>query len=220
LTGSICESADLYGLRGDVVPGERKKPKDRLTPLLRIGPLCVMHVNAKAIASAGGLVTERPNRHLLTRDDLIAALSAEAPRLLATARLLVRDESDAEDLVQQTLESALRHADQLVDDSKLHAWLITIETREAIRTRRRLARAIRLARQPGSGTATSNSTEGVIDLRAAVQRLPPRIRAAVVLHHMMGWSIAETAAVMAISENSVKSELRVGLKKLREILDG
>jgi RNA polymerase sigma-70 factor, ECF subfamily len=179
-----------------------------------------MQLIATSVISSGGLVTETPSRRLLARDSLVRALATEAPRLLATARFLVRDESEAEDLVQQTLEIALRHADQLVDDSKLHAWLVTIETREAFRTRRRLARAIRFDGGPASATSTSGADEEFIDLRAAVQRLPTRIRAAVVLHHMMGWSIAQTASAMAISENSVKSELRVGLKKLREILNG
>jgi len=190
-----------------------------LTPLQLIEPLYVMHLTSTG-ASAGEATTDVPSTRLGSRDDLVEALAIEAPRLLAMARFLVRDESEAEDLVQQTLESALRHFDQLVDGAKLHSWLVTIEMREAIRTRRRLARTLRFDGIAGSPTATSSPDDGLIDLRAAVQRLPPRIRAAVVLHHMIGWSIGQTAAAMGISENSVKSELRVGLKKLREILDG
>ncbi len=197
-----------------------EKFKAGLTPLPLIQPLYVMEISAKAATSGGDAAMDMSGTRPDTRDDLVEALADEAPRLLATARFLVRDESEAEDLVQQTLESALRHSDQLVDLSKLHAWLVTIEVREAMRTRRRLARVIRFDGIRGSRTTTSSADEGSIDLRAAVQKLPARIRAAVVLHHMIGWSISETAAAMGISKNSVKSELRVGLKKLREILDG
>ena len=44
------------------------------------------------------------------------------------------------------------------------------------------------------------------------------MRTAVVIHHMVGLSVAETASAMGISENSVKSELKVGLERLREVM--
>ena len=71
-------------------------------------------------------------------------LVALAPVLLAAARYLVRSEPDAADLVQATLEIAVRHRDQLRDPSRLRAWLLAIETREAFRLRRRLRSLVSL----------------------------------------------------------------------------
>ena len=56
------------------------------------------------------------------------------------------------------------------------------------------------------------------DVRASLARLPRRIRAAIALHYLAGMSVPETARAMGISENTVKSQLRIGLNRLREDL--
>ena len=58
----------------------------------------------------------------------------------------------------------------------------------------------------------------MIALLAALPKLPPRARAAVVLHYLGGLSVAEVARAMDISENTTKGHLKVGLARLREEL--
>ena len=146
-------------------------------------------------------------------------LVALAPTLLAAARYLVRSEADAVDLVQATLEIAVRRRDQLRNASSLRAWLLAIETREASRLRRRLRALVSL---DGGGIievpARGGPSDEDLDLRAAVAKLPGRMRAAVVLHHMAGLSVAQTAEAMSVSENTIKTLLRLGLARLREVL--
>lgn len=146
-----------------------------------------------------------------------AELVALAPMLLATARYLTRSETDAADLVQATLEIAVRHRDQLRDPARLRAWLLTIETREAHRLRRRLRSLVSL---DGAvlEVAVGGQSDEDIAVRVAVGRLPTRQRAAVVLHHMAGLPVAQTAEAMGVSENTVKTLLRLGLARLREVL--
>jgi RNA polymerase sigma factor (sigma-70 family) len=154
------------------------------------------------------------------RAALAAALDEHRGALLAIARLLVRDEAEARDLVQQTLEIALRHLDELRDPARLGPWLTTIEAREAFRMRRRMARFVRLNeiwRTPQAIEAPDASSN--VALKDALGRLPSRIRAALVLHHMAGLSVAETAHAMSVRPNTVKSQLKVGLRRLREMLD-
>jgi len=55
------------------------------------------------------------------RAAVVERLPGYAAELLATARFLVRTEADAQDLVQATLEQAIRHADDLRDISRLRA---------------------------------------------------------------------------------------------------
>ena len=62
----------------------------------------------------------------------------------AAARYLVRSEADAADLVQATLEIAVRKRAQLRDPGSLRAWVLAIETREAFRLRRRLRSLVSL----------------------------------------------------------------------------
>jgi len=146
-------------------------------------------------------------------------LVAMAPTLLAAARYLVRSEADAADLVQATLEIAVRHRAQLRDASSLRAWLLAIETREAFRLRRRLRGIVSL---DGGGVievpASGSPSDDDLAVRAAVAKLPDRMRAAVVLHHMAGLTVAQTAEAMSVSENTIKTLLRLGLAKLREVL--
>ena len=153
------------------------------------------------------------------RKVLAAELAAHGPALLALARYLVGDDAEARDLAQQTLEIGLRRLNDLRDPSKLGPWLTSIEAREAFRTRRRLLRFVRLDSAVGELPATAGPDEQAVALRDAVKRLPSRVRAAVALHHMAGLSVEETAAAMSISPNTVKSHLKTGLRRLREILD-
>lgn len=147
-------------------------------------------------------------------------LVAMAPTLLAAARYFVRSEADAQDLVQATLEIAVRRRSQLRDRGSLRAWLLAIETREAFRLRRRLRHLVSLDGHAVLEVPAPHAGPSDDDLavRAAVGRLPERMRAAVVLHHMAGLSVAQTAEAMAVSDNTIKTLLRLGLAKLREVL--
>ena len=65
-------------------------------------------------------------------------LSVHAAGLLVAARSIVFDESEAQDLVQATMEIALRKLDSLRDPAALRSWLYVILTREAFRASRRV----------------------------------------------------------------------------------
>jgi RNA polymerase sigma factor (sigma-70 family) len=157
----------------------------------------------------------------MTRDEAVVfgdrELVAVAPTLLATARYLARSDADAADLVQATLEIAVRRRGQLRDPDRLRPWLLAILTREAFRLRRHLRALVSLE---GSvvEVAVAGTSDDDLAVRAAVAQLPTRTRAAVVLHHMAGLSVAETAEAMGITDNTVKTLLRLGLARLREVL--
>jgi RNA polymerase sigma-70 factor (ECF subfamily) len=150
--------------------------------------------------------------------ELDEALRRHTPVLLAAARALVRDESDARDLVQTTLEIAARKAGDLRDAASLRSWLLAVQTREAFRLRRRLARVIRLNRQIAETQMSSGPDPDVIALRTALAVLRPRARAAVVLHYLAGLPVADVARAMGISENTTKGHLKAGVARLREEL--
>ena len=149
----------------------------------------------------------------------IESLYQHGPMLLAAARVITRDETEAQDLVQTTFERALRAAPTIRDSLAIRAWLLTVETREALRVVRRIRRTLRLDpaihELPVGGPETSASLE----LDEALGRLSRPIRAAVVLHHMVGLSVRETGDALGISENTAKARLKTGLARLREWLD-
>jgi len=147
-----------------------------------------------------------------------ADLAAFRPLLLAAARAIVINDAEAEDLVQATLEIALRHRGQLRDPGALRSWLLTIQTWEAFRLIRRLRRLVRLDPEVVEIAAAGAGRTETIAIRQALAGLPRRIRAAVVLHHMAGLSVPETARALGVSENTVKSQLKTGLERLRREL--
>lgn len=152
------------------------------------------------------------------REAAIEALHEHGPVLLATARLITLDQDEANDLVQATLEIALRHLDSLRDPAALRAWLLRIETREAFRVVRRLRRFVSLEGRVRELPSTDADPTGPAALRGALAALPRRTRAAVALHYLAGLSVAETAEAMGVSENTIKSQLKTGLARLREEL--
>lgn len=152
----------------------------------------------------------------------VEAIQEHGAMLLATARLLTLNEAEAQDLVQTTFEIALRRLDTLRDPNAMRSWLLRIETREALRLTRRLSRLIRLDHERHDivdPLSDPSRRAEETDLRAALATLPPRIRAAVVLHHMAGLPVRDTASALGVTENTVKTQLKTGLARLREALD-
>ena len=153
-----------------------------------------------------------------TRDALVEELHGHGPMLLAAARVITLDTAEAEDLVQTTFEIALRRLDGLREPLALRAWLLTIQTREAFRVMRRLRRLVSLDGRVTEIPSPSADLAQRADVRQALARLPRRTRAAIALHHLAGLSVAETARALGVSDNTVKSQLKTGLGRLREEL--
>ena len=147
----------------------------------------------------------------------VLLLETHRSTLLAAARAMVLIESEAQDLVQTTFELALRHSAALRDPAALRSWLLVVEGREALRVLRRLRRFVSLEAVVVDVAAPDRRSEDV-DVRAALAKLPLRVRTAVVLHHMAGLSVAETAMALGTSPNTVKTQLRDGLTRLRREL--
>ena len=138
--------------------------------------------------------------------------------LLAAARLICMNEHEAQDVVQTTFEIALRRGHTLRDRSALRAWLLAIEAREATRAIRSLRRFIPFATEIHDVPVGGPSNDERIALRESLRHLPRRARAAIVLHYLAGYSVQETAAAMGVSENTIKTQLKRGLARLREDL--
>ncbi len=163
--------------------------------------------------TAGLVIGRRSSREML-----IAELHEHGPVLLAAARVITLDRAEAEDLVQTTFEIALRHIDTLREPRAIRAWLLRIQMREAFRTVARLRRLVRLDSHVREIDMAAEDHGRHAEMREALSTLPRRTRAAVVLHHLAGLSVRETAETLGVSENTIKSQLKTGLARLREAL--
>lgn len=136
------------------------------------------------------------------------------------AYLILRSHADAEEIVMDTLVTAWRKGDTLRDDSALRSWLLTIASRHALSRRRRsryshpLTYAEHLVAPPVDSPSADRVAVG-----QALAALPAQVRAAIALHHVAGLTVAETAAALDKSENTIKSQVRDGLARLRASLE-
>ncbi|MDP9224649.1 MAG: sigma-70 family RNA polymerase sigma factor [Actinomycetota bacterium] len=163
-------------------------------------------------------MTELARGEARIRDALVDELYTHGPVLLAAARVITLDDDEAQDLVQTTFEIALRHLDGLRDPRALRAWLLRVQTREAFRVVRRLRRLVSLDGHVHEVPTVGSDPTQRIDVRDGMARLPRRTRAAIALHYLAGLSVPETARALGVSENTIKSQLKTGLARLREDL--
>ncbi|WP_078856823.1 SigE family RNA polymerase sigma factor [Streptomyces sp. NBRC 109706] len=96
------------------------------------------------------------------------------------------------------------------------ANLARSQIRSRVRERRRVA--LFWARAAETGTTQGPDVPAVLDVRAALARLPYRKRACVVLRHAFDLSERETARTLAISVGTVKSQTSRGLAELHRLL--
>gem|GEM_PF-530159 len=143
---------------------------------------------------------------------------AELARL---AHLLTGEQDAADDLAADALVAVWRHWERVraADDPVAYtrgvvANLARSRIRSAVRERRRVA----LFFSQRAERVEAPDVPAVLDLREALQRLPFRKRACVVLRHAFDLSEKDTAAALGISVGTVKSQTSRGVAELERLL--
>ena len=142
-----------------------------------------------------------------------------SPALLRVAFLLTSDRGEAEDLLQTALLKTSRHWGRLNDREAAYAYVrrVLVTTHTSWRRRRRVHEVL-LDQFPDHPTGEPTTIDAGRALQA-LEQLPPRMRAVVVLRCYEGLTEAETADALGCSLGSVKSQASRGLTRLRELLD-
>jgi RNA polymerase sigma factor (sigma-70 family) len=150
-------------------------------------------------------------------ETLADLLSAYGRELQAVAYLIVRDRAEAEDIVIETLLTAFERGGAIREERALRAWLLRVATNQALGSRRKSARLIRLDLAPdlfGPGDEASEASTRIA-LLAGIADLPVQMRAAVVLRYYADLSVEEVAATLGKSPNTIKAQLQTALDRLR-----
>ncbi|MGO9935517.1 MAG: sigma-70 family RNA polymerase sigma factor [Steroidobacteraceae bacterium] len=143
------------------------------------------------------------------------------PDLLRFAFWLCRDRALAEDVVQESMLRAWKAQDSLLDESAAKPWLLTIIRREYARTfeRKRVATVdideLVAKEEPMLAAAEE---QDLLELRAALFRLPVEYREPLVLQVLMGYSTAEIARELDLSGPAVLTRLFRARNRLRAAL--
>lgn len=171
----------------------------------------------------------RRDRHACT-----CVLKWFMPRLYQLALRMTGNADEAEDVVQEGFIKACAQIDRFEERSGLGTWLYRIVLNTALMHLRR-QKAGDLHRVPPSAEDTLPAVELVPDqagepgaqllagelraeIDAAIQALPPALRAAFVLRDLEGLSTAEAALALGISEAALKVRLHRARLALRAAL--
>lgn len=154
-------------------------------------------------------------------------------RIYSLAYRMTFCHEDADDILQEAFLRAYRKLDSFDTRLPFANWLYTIALNLCLDRQRRRQRQHNVSwnqvedldlswADPGSPEPTPHNAAANGELRdhlyRAINRLPERQRAAVVLFEVEGLRITEVARLMNCSEGAVKSTLHRARRRLREDL--
>jgi RNA polymerase sigma-70 factor (sigma-E family) len=156
-----------------------------------------------------------------TRDEEFRSfvIGSRGPMLRTATFLCSGDRHAAEDLVQTAL-MRVYVAWPRVRSETVEAYARKAMLNAMIDNRRRPAARFERSRAAVPEVAIEDppATDTEAAVFWALAQLPPRMRAAVVLRHLLDLSVTETADTLNCSEGTVKSQTARGLDQLRAVL--
>jgi RNA polymerase sigma-70 factor, ECF subfamily len=174
-------------------------------------------------------------RRALSRDEAAvrAIIKANNRRLYRLARGILRNDSEAEDVVQETYVRAFTHLAEFRGDSGLSTWLSRIAMNEALGRLRRQRPGVELSSLP-SGTleaqiiqfpllSPTDDPERTMAQReiqhvveGAIDELPEPFRMVFITRVVEGMNVEETADILGVKPETVKTRLHRARTMLRD----
>ncbi len=167
-----------------------------------------------------------------------AIMEKNSRRLYRVARAVMRDDTEAEDVVQETYLRAFSNLATFRGESSLTTWLTRIALNEALGRKRRQRATVTLAsvetaqetnaqiiQFPAMSTETDpERTAAQHEIRRLLERamdaLPEPFRVVFVMRDVEEMSIEEAASQLGIRPETVKTRLHRARRLLRQSLDG
>jgi len=148
--------------------------------------------------------------------------SAEVGRLVALARLILRDPDLAEDAAQEALVRCWRQLPRLRDVDRFDGWLYRILVHAAADESKRRRRFEASVQVMDATPSVGDGVQAIVDrqeLEQGFRRLSIDHRAVVVLHHYLGLPLSEIAVTLGIPAGTVKSRYHYAMSALRAALE-
>jgi RNA polymerase sigma-70 factor (ECF subfamily) len=146
-------------------------------------------------------------------------------RLYRVTRSIVRNDAEAEDIVQDAYVRAYTHLAQYAGKAKFSTWLTRIAVNEGLRRLRNRGRSDDMERMASTTPLAAEGPEKQVSdrefrqiMESAIERLPSAYRLVVMLRDVEDLSTAEAADCLGIPVATVKTRLHRGRALLRETL--
>ena len=172
-------------------------------------------------------------RRMLARDEAAvrAVMAANNRRLYRLARGILHNDSEAEDVVQETYVRAFAHLTELRGQSSLGTWLARIAMNEALGRLRHRRPLIELTTLPQHAheaeiipfplTATDDPEKSMAQrqirevVEAAIDDLPDAFRLVFITRVIEGMNVEETAEILGLKPETIKTRLHRARSMLR-----
>ena len=152
-------------------------------------------------------------------------------RVYRAVRTVLRDAADVEEVMQQSYVLAFSHLDQFQGTARWSTWLCRIAFNEALARVRQRGRFVSID-AAGDGQSPDNWRSAAPDperqartrefgrfVEEAVDGLPDIYRSVLIFREIEGLSTAETAAILDVEENVVKTRLHRARGLLRDLIE-
>jgi RNA polymerase sigma-70 factor (ECF subfamily) len=175
----------------------------------------------------------------MNQEQLVTALRSQDPgamselvttfgdRLFRSACLLCGNETEAQDLVQETFLEAIRSIHRFQGRSTIYTWLHAILLNLARRSRRHRQRLVYDDELISREISPANENPDASDIGTAASalghalaRLSEVHREVIVLRYFEELKIHEIAACLVISAGTVKSRLHYAIEEMQKLLPG
>jgi RNA polymerase sigma-70 factor (ECF subfamily) len=175
----------------------------------------------------------------MTQEPFVSALRRRDPgavaelvnlygdRLLRSAFMLCGNETEAQDLVQETLLAAIRSVQRFEQRSSVYTWLYSILFNISRHHHRKQKRIVLDNEAGAEATAPAAETMSPLDastvasaLREAMGPLSEAHREVIVLRYYEDMKIDEIALHLGVPQGTVKSRLHHAIGEIRNLLPG
>ncbi|HEX8711908.1 MAG TPA: RNA polymerase sigma factor [Terracidiphilus sp.] len=193
-------------------------------------------ISIPGIVGASAWSDEEIVRRVLEGDALLfeILMRRHNQRIYRAVRSILRDDSECEDVMQETYVSAYTHLAQFEGRAKFSTWLTRIAVNESIKRANARGRLDLLdweehgreddgtmsPFQSGSPTPEADASRGELSglLEEAILALPLPYRAVVMLRDLEELSTSETAEALSLTDSNVRVRLHRAHELLREDL--
>ncbi len=136
-------------------------------------------------------------------------------KLYKTAICILKNDADAADCVQEALLKAWKSLPRLKNEAYFDTWLTRILINEC-----------KMLIRSGKSRLTEVLTESIPapdheirEIESALEALDEKYRLPIVLYHVNGYSLEETALILRKPLSTIKTQLVRGRKKLKTLLE-
>ncbi|MBU5347566.1 sigma-70 family RNA polymerase sigma factor [Paenibacillus sp. FSL W7-1279] len=148
-----------------------------------------------------------------------ALVTEHRRRLYGIAYSYLHNESDALEVLQETVCRAWVKCRKLKHPEAFVPWLIRILINCCMDEQKRKKRMVPVEEVRSQETAAEMVSDSKLDLERALSRMKPKYRHVLILKYYQDMTISDIANILDVPEGTVKTRLHQGLKLLRQKIE-